>query len=281
MSIKRKRSWKFKPIHAAFVLTAVCHILVLFAYGIYGSQTPKKEKMRVIAQVDVVDTIKMPVQPTIAPKKLGIAPPKVVSKSAPLPTNGPPSQNPGRVGKPGRPGNPGKPGGGSGRAGLRTAIDPDVPDLGGDLFGTSGYPVGHGYGVGNKHGTGSGFGQGNGVGDGIGDGDGGDGGEGGEGSGGDGGGEGILLDPYHIDWNTRDEDIDPHDHTVPAGYISLNFRNASSQTRSLMVEGLGTAAIYGTGWLNVPPGGAARCNFMIDPGYYTVSVYDGPDTSGP
>ena len=273
-----KKKFEFKPIHAAFLLTVLCHTLVIFALSIYATQTPKTERMRIIAQVDFVDSIKMPAPRVQPPKKLGLKAPKILPSrvNTHIPTPGRMSANPGKVGRPGRPGRPGTPGG-SGRAGLRTHIDPDVPDLGGDLFGVGGYPVGHGSGIGNKKGTGSGFGQG----DGVGDGNGGDGGEGGEGGeGGDGGDMNYGGLPYTITCESSDGGVEPEIMKAPEGYVRLSFINVSSEVRSMKVEGQGESVIYSNSWLNVMPGEERSAEFRLEPGRFTVSIFSGSDTHG-
>ena len=274
-----KKNPEFKPIHATFVLAILCHVLALFAWCIYAAQVPQKEKMRIVAQVDVVDKIMLPQPQQMPTKKLGIEAPKIAPShvSPPQQVKGPSSANPGKIGKPGAPGKPGRPGapgdpGGSGRAGLRTAIDPDVPDLGGDLFGTGGYPVGHGSGMGNKHGKGSGYGQG----DGVGNGTGGEGGEGGEGGGGDGGGQPFFLDgrAYPVNITSTDSGVEPEVAVAPEGYICVQFVNRSSRRLTMKVAGEGTADIYGDFWSNVPPNDCIQQDLRVLPGWYTIEIYD-------
>lgn len=272
-----KKKFEFKPIHAAFLLTILCHTLAIFAVSIYAAQAPKVERMRIIAQVDFVDSIKLPTPQVVPPKKLGLKAPKISPSR--INTNisrpGRASVNPGKVGRPGAPGRPGKPGG-SGRAGLRTHIDPDVPDLNGELLGVGGYPVGHGSGVGNKKGIGSGFGQGDGVGNGPG-GDGGEGGEGGEG--GDGGDMRMDGLPYVISCESRDDGVFPEVMRAPEGYVRLEFTNHSSCVRSMKIEGQGESVIYSDDWLNVAPGETRSEEFRIEHGPFTVSIYNGPNTT--
>ncbi|MGM9999325.1 MAG: hypothetical protein ACI38Q_08075 [Candidatus Bruticola sp.] len=169
-----------RPIHLAVVLALVFHFMALATLAWYSPKSVKEDDtLRLVSKVSLVDSIKLPVKPPSPPpvKKTAVKPkavkPHDIEKYAHIPKT---SMNKygAAPGKPGAPGDPAKKlGRGSGRVGLRTAIDPDMPKLGVSAFGGPGYPTGHGYGkYGDKFGKHSGFGE-------DGGGEGGEGGEGG------------------------------------------------------------------------------------------------------
>lgn len=274
MIVSKKR--EFKPIHGAIILSVICHILAIYTFVTFAAEAPK-EKLRIVATVDVVDSLESPPPPPPR-KKLGVTPPVIPKHvvTPPQPVNGPADKPPGKVGKPGAPGKPnsnGKVGnpGGSGRAGLRTKIDPDLPDVGAqDILGGPGYPVGHGYGVGNKEGTGSGFGQGDGEGNGDGGGEGGEG-----GGGGGGGGQGEYVG--QVTFNASDANgVTPREFQTRKGKITFSFRNETGGVATLIVEGVGGAGDYGDiyedKWGGVPPGELRVYTIQANVGSYTVTV---------
>ncbi len=223
-----------RPIHLAVVLAIVFHLMALTALAWYG---PKKDNdgdsLRIVSQVSLVDSIKLPETvrkpvkaPPVKPKKIKPYDPELY-RNMPKTSMDRYGAAPGKIGRPGKPGAPGDPakklGKGSGRSGLRTAIDPDMPKLGVSALGGPGYPTGHGYGKdGSKFGKHSGFGE-------DGGGQGGEGGDGGE------GGEGGVIVKDLIYVIEPDQTISVYEKQVdPAHYMSDKARIRDNEGREFI-----------------------------------------------
>lgn len=213
-----------RPIHLAIVLAIVLHFTALAALAWYSPKKDSSEdSLRIVAQVSLADSIKLPEAvrksvkaPPVKPKKIKPYDPELY-RNVPKTSMDKYGVAPGKIGRPGKPGAPGDPakkvGKGAGRSGLRTAIDPDMPKLGVSAMGNPGYPTGHGYGKdGSKFGKHSGFGE-------DGGGQGGEGGDGGE------GGQGGVIVKDLIYVIEADQTISVYEKQVdPAHYISDKAR---------------------------------------------------------
>lgn len=230
----RSKNSALRPIHLAVVLALVLHMTALTALAWYGpKKTQDEDNLRIVSQVSLVDSIKLPEIVRKPVKAVPVKPKKLKPYDPELYRNIPKTSMdkygaaPGKIGRPGKPGAPGDPakklGKGSGRSGLRTAIDPDMPKLGVSALGGPGYPTGHGYGKdGSKFGKHSGFGE-------DGGGQGGEGGDGGEG----GGGGVIVKDLIYV--IEPDQTISVYEKQVdPAHYMSEDARITDEQGREFI-----------------------------------------------